>query len=461
MTYILSAVSRCHYSILFVVFLPAITLRLFWRSIKVPDYRRRIAERFGVFSVPAKWLDSSSSDKSSTIVFHAVSVGETMAVLPVIKRLLIEQPSVRCVVTCSTPTGSTQIQQRLSQEIDAGRVFHVYLPYDVPMCVNAFLARIKPHVLVVVETELWPNLLSMCQRKGIKTALINARLSDKSCRAYSKISGIAGEMMGNLDKVLPQDAVSAERFRSLGVPSDRSEVTGNVKFDVPITPKMNMQATEFRARLLSSRNGSVLIAGSTHPGEDEIVFEAFRALMLQCEEAQCDDETQAPRLIIVPRHPERFDDVFEMALSLGFNASKYSQWMNDSLSHTLDERGDVLVVDEMGQLLTLYGVSDVALVCGSLLPSLGGHNLLEPAVWGVPVLSGKGVFNFQSMSDDMVAAGALSLVSNADELCRAWCAVLQDACHARQAGEAARRFVMDNQGAVERTVTVLNSLIFD
>ncbi|MCB1803000.1 MAG: 3-deoxy-D-manno-octulosonic acid transferase, partial [Gammaproteobacteria bacterium] len=271
---------RWLYTMLWYLLLPLVLLRLLWRSLRAAAYRRRWGERFGRFAPPTEW---------GGIWIHAVSVGEVQAVLPLIRRLLEEQPGLPLTVTTTTPTGSARVVEQLGDS-----VLHVYLPYDVPLALTGFLRKVRPRVLLMVETEIWPNLLHLCRRHGVYTLLANARLSEKSARRYARLGAFTRATFAAIDQVAAQAEADAARFRELGVPTERVVVTGSIKFDMRIPASLE-ENVEVLRREWGGR--PVWIAGSTHEGEDEQVLFAHHRVLAKFPDAL---------LILVPRHPERF-----------------------------------------------------------------------------------------------------------------------------------------------------------
>lgn len=409
---------RYFYSLLLYLLLPFMLLRLWWRGSRNPAYRRRIGERLGFFAAlearPRLWL-------------HAVSVGEVIAAAPLIERLLQAYPDHALLVTTTTPTGSAELMRRFQS-----RVEHVYFPFDLPGVVRRFLARTRPRALLVMETELWPNLFHRVAARGMPLLLLNARLSPRSCRGYARLGSLTRGTLGCVSRLLAQGEGDAQRFRSLGAPAERVAVAGNIKFDLAV-PEDLLAAAEGERRALFGQR-PVWIAASTHEGEEAQVLAAHRQVVAALPEAL---------LVIVPRHPERFDAVAGLIESQDWPLARRSRG-----EPPVAEKG-VYLADTMGELLRLYAMADVAFVGGSLVP-VGGHNPLEPAALGRAVLSGAQTFNFAEITPALIAAGGARQVDDADALAREVTALLQDD-DARQAmGDAGRALVLANRGALQR-----------
>ena len=429
----LRAMNRSLYTLLFHLGLPLVAGRLAWRAWRAPAYARRIGERFA-FGLPPL--------KPGGIWLHAVSVGESIAAAPLVRELLARYPDRPITMTCMTPTGSERIQAMFGTAEYAGRVQHCYLPYDLPWAAARFLDRAQPKLAVIMETELWPNHIHQCAKRGIPVAVANARLSERSARGYARFAKLTAPMLAELDLIAVQTAVEAERFKSLGARAACVEVTGSIKFDLTIDPDLLKRAAALREQWQAGSR-PVWIAASTHAGEDEIVLAAHRELLKQRPDAL---------LILVPRHPERFNSVFELCQRQGFSTRR--RFSGEPLQAT----DQVLLGDTMGELLFLYALADIAFVGGSLVAN-GGHNLLEPAALGKPVLSGPHLFNFLEIAAQLRAAGALSEVADAAALAQRVAQLWREP-EAAQAMRAAGQGVMQaNQGALARLLAGLERLL--
>ena len=420
--------NRTLYNLLFHLALPLIAIRLFWRARRAPAYSKRIGERFAV-GLPAF--------RAGGIWVHAVSVGESIAAAPMVRELQARYPQLPITVTCMTPTGSERVRALFGDSVQ-----HCYLPYDLPWAAARLLDRLQPKLAVVMETELWPNHIHACARRSIPVVLANARLSERSARGYARFAGLTAPMLAELSLIAAQTNIEAERFRQLGARSDAVQVTGSIKFDLNIDPTLSERAAQLRQQW-SAQSRPVWIAASTHTGEDEIILAAHRQLL---------DHHPEALLILVPRHPERFGSVAELCRRQGFTT------VRRSLDEAPAPATQVLLGDTMGELLFLFALADVAFVGGSLVPT-GGHNLLEPAALGKPVLTGPHLFNFLDIAAQLRDAGALVEVDSAHELATRVGEFWQDAERTDRARSAGYKVLKNNQGALDRLLAALERLL--
>lgn len=416
--------ARWLYTLLFYLAVPMLVLRLYQRARKNPGYRERIVERFGVY--PGEPV------VPSCLWIHAVSVGEFIAARPLITKLREAFPEQVMVITTTTPTGSERVRATLADDIAAGRIVNVYLPYDLPDAINRFLDRFQPQILVVMETELWPNLIHYCWRRRVPVVIANARMSAKSARGYQKVSMLTRPMLREVTLIAAQSAADGERFIEMGLPPASLQVTGTVKFDLNVSPAEYAQAQALRARWGVQR--PVFIAASTHAGEDEQVLDAFRLIHCELPDAL---------LVLVPRHPERFDPVAALLDKQGWPYVRYST--------RAPVEADVTVVlgDVMGEMLPMLGAADVAFIGGSLEP-VGGHNMLEPLAMGTPVITGPHVFNFSVVAELLTGEGVLTTVTTPLGLGQTVLALLRNEEERRRLAEAGRQVVSRQRGAVDR-----------
>ncbi|MBN7118565.1 lipid IV(A) 3-deoxy-D-manno-octulosonic acid transferase [Ectopseudomonas oleovorans] len=420
--------NRLLYTLLLHLALPLIALRLALRARKAPTYARRINERFSL-GLP--------SMKPGGIWVHAVSVGESIAAAPMIRALQAHYPELPITVTCMTPTGSERIQALFGASVQ-----HCYLPYDLPWAAARFLNRMQPRLAVVMETELWPNHIHQCAKRGIPVALANARLSERSARGYARFGKLTAPMLAELSLIAVQTQTEAQRFLTLGARPECVEVTGSIKFDLKIDAELLQRAIELR-RQWQAEQRPVWIAASTHSGEDEIVLAAHRQLL----------KTQPDALLIlVPRHPERFNSVHELCISERLTTRRRST------AEAVQASDQVLLGDTMGELLFLYALADIAFVGGSLVAN-GGHNLLEPAALGKPVLSGPHLFNFLEIAAQLREAGALNEVENAGQLADKVVALLNEPSEMQRMSQAGLSVLKANQGALQRLLEGLQRLL--
>lgn len=396
--------------------------RLLWRSIKAPAYRHRWAERFGRFNTPAV---------EGSLWIHAVSVGEVQAAEPLIRRLLERHPELPLVISTTTPTGSERVRKLFPESAT-----HIYFPYDIPLAINGFLKRVRPRLLVMIETEVWPNLLALCKHKGIPTILANGRMSEGSARGYARLGSFSRNAFSDISVVAAQTQTDANRFVALGVKLDSVQVTGSIKFDIRLPASLLEQAAVVRR---SWGDRPVWLAASTHEGEEELVLAAHKRVLRAYPNAL---------LVLVPRHPERFERVAALCRKVGFKLAKRSQ---EGLA-TQDI--PVFLGDTMGELTLFIGAADVAFVGGSLVP-VGGHNILEPAALGVPILFGPHMFNFLLISQMMLETGAGVQVESIEQLASRVTDWLGDASVRADAGERGRRLVAENRGAMDRLYALI------
>ncbi|MFS0825729.1 lipid IV(A) 3-deoxy-D-manno-octulosonic acid transferase [Pseudomonas phoenicis] len=421
--------NRTLYTLLFHLALPLLALRLYLRARKAPAYAERVGERFARHLPPMA---------PGGIWVHAVSVGESIAAAPMVRALLEAYPELPVTLTCMTPTGSERIRAMFADE---PRVQHCYLPYDLPWAVRGFLDRVRPRLGIIMETELWPNLIHQCAKRGIPVALANARLSERSARGYARFAKLTRPMLGEMSLIAVQTDTEAQRFRDLGARPECVRVTGSIKFDLKIDEQLLPRARAQRAQWGASQR-PVWIAASTHEGEDASILEAHRRVLRTHGDAL---------LILVPRHPERFDAVAAQCRE-GFVSVRRSSG-EPVLAQT-----QVLVGDSMGELLFLYALADIAFVGGSLI-ARGGHNPLEPAALRLPVLMGPHVFNFLEIGAMLREAGALQQVEDAQGLAQVVLRLIESPQEARRMGEAGRAVMQANQGALRRLLEGIAGLL--
>ncbi len=420
--------NRVTYNILFTLILPLILLRLLWRALRAPAYARRWAERFGCVAL----TPAQKAMKGRWLWIHAVSVGETVAAAPLVRRLLAEDPHLPIVVTTMTPTGSERVHALFGES-----VCHVYAPYDHPLAVTAFLRRFAPRTLVIMETELWPNIIHYTRRAGGHVIVANARLSEKSARGYEKFPRLGKPMLANIDCIAAQAENDAARFRRLGVPESTLRITGSIKFEIDLPATLDAQRSALKALVQDAR--PVLMAGSTREGEEEKVLAAF---------ARCLIELPSLLLILVPRHPERFRSVGKRCEEAGLNVVRRSE------GRPVTASTQVLLGDSMGEMLTYYSISDVAFVGGSLV-NTGCQNVLEPAALGLPVVVGPSQFNFQTICEQLEEADALVTVADENALASTVLALFADPARIARMGAAGKQLVAENRGALQRTFDIV------
>ncbi len=397
-------------------------LRLWWRALWSQQTHHAWRQRFGQTPVLTE----------APIWLHAVSVGEVQALVPLLKQIINRYPDTPVLVTTMTSTGADRLKQSLGDHVT-----HSYLPYDLPFAVKRFLKRSKPCIGLIMETEIWPNLYHYAALESIPLMLINARLSHRSARSYGRFAELTEKTLCCLDVVAAQGSADAERFVDLGIPRERVFITGNVKFDISIASSQLEEAQALRRIWGSSR--SIWIAASTHDGEDEQILQGFNLVQKTVPHAL---------LVLVPRHPKRFDKVESLCQKHGLNV------VRRSTGAMCSDNTHVFLGDSMGELAMFYAAADVAFVGGSLVP-IGGHNLLEPAAVGLPVIIGPYTHNFEYISELLLDKGAARRVMDANELGLAVIEFLQEPNLRDNAGEQGRLVIEKNRGAVDRVKTLI------
>jgi 3-deoxy-D-manno-octulosonic-acid transferase len=415
------------YVLLTYLLAPIVMIAEGWKALRHAEYRGRLSQRLGFVEPLAG---------PGTVWVHAVSVGEVQAAAGLVRALQRRYPDRPFVVTTVTPTGAAQ-----ARKLFGDSVRQCYLPYDLPGAVRRFLDRVRPDVAIILETEIWPTLYRELGRRGIPLVMASARVSARSVSRYRRMAGLFSDTLSHGLLIGAQSAADADRFRAIGAAPDRVSVTGNVKFDMEIPGSTIEAGRELRARFAAGR--PVWIAGSTHEGEEEAALAAHDRLLQQQPEAL---------LILVPRHPQRFEAVRGLLRRRGL------RFAQRSLGEEPSSTQPVFLVDTLGELQMFYAASDVAFVGGSLVP-VGGHNLLEPAVLGLPVLSGPYTQNAQEIADLLAASGALLIVQDEAGLARALVDLLSSPTLARETGEKGRRAMAQSRGAVERLVALVEPLL--
>ena len=414
---------RFIYTLILYLITPVVLLRLLWRSIKANEYRKRIYERFGL-------VENISG--SNPIWIHTVSVGEFLATVPLIKQLMQRYPQQRILVTTTTPTGSERVRAVFGDSVD-----HCYMPYDLPGSVKRFLQNTKPKLVLIMETEIWPNLYTAVRKRGIPLFIANARLSQKSLVGYQKVIGLVSEALANVDHICARDKNDCERFQKLTTQKEKITSVGNIKFDIDVDPRQKEFGEEFKRKYLG-KGRKVLVAASTHAGEDEQMLDAFVPLL---------DDFPDLLLLIVPRHPERFTDVANLCEGEGFSV------VTRSSGKSADEAA-IFVGDSMGEMMLYLSAADVAFIGGSLVP-VGGHNMLEAIALGVPVISGKHVHNFQDVADNMVRHCAGFLVEDSKELAAKAKTLLSSEDLSNKISANGTDFLEQNRGAIDAIINKL------
>jgi len=424
------------YRLIFLCLLPVIAVLLLLRSSKQKAYRQRLNERFGFLPRVLK---------PGGIVVHAASVGEVIALKSFITQLLTAKPNTVITVTTFTPTGSEQVKKLFGDSVQ-----HCYLPLDSTLCVAAFLNKLKPQAMVFMETELWPNLIAQSKERGIKLLLINGRLSQKSMKSYKKLAWLITPTINCFNKVLCQSRINYDNFLALGADMTRCEVSGNVKFDISISQSVTDKQVEL-TRFVDEKR-SVWVVASTHQGDEVIALNAFSVLLKIWPELL---------LIIVPRHPERFNEVATLCTDNGFTFARRSQ------QELVSNDKQIWLLDSLGELLPTCALASVVTMGGSF-SDIGGHNPLEPALFKKPIVVGPNMSNFVEVMQQLAEQqGIVQLTQNTDEnsdsinddLAQAVKAILSSKDTQQTLGGNAYHVVMQNQGASKRSLKQLIKLI--
>jgi len=402
--------------------IPLVMIYLLYRAVKSDDYRGRLGERFGF-----KKLNISRP----VIFIHSVSMGETIAATPLISQLINDYPSYQILVTTSTPTGSAVVNKNFGD-----KVIHCYLPIDLPGSVRRFLKQINPHIAIVMETELWPNLIHQLHQHEVPTLLANARMSQRSMKGYlKKAAPLMQEMLTNITQVSAQYSSDGERFLALGLNPEKLNIGGSIKFELTIKSELKQQQSALKASWAPNR--LVWVAGSTHPGENEQILAAHKALLNQFPDLL---------LVLIPRHSERFSEVATQAQAAGFNIVRRSEQQPPS------EHCQVVIGDTMGEMLLLLGLADIAYIGGSLIER-GGHNPLEPAALGKPIIMGPSCYNFSDISEKLISAGGLKIVSDSSQLADFIAQLINEPKRRMTMGDNALQVVKANQGTLKRLMS--------
>ncbi len=408
---------RLIYTLLFHLILPLVLLRLYWRGVKAPEYRKRWLERLAIFN----------RDYPKQVVwFHAVSVGEAEAVFPLIRMMLQRHPQAKILVTTTTPTGSARVKSVLAETVE-----HVYLPYDLPWVIDRFLNTFEPKIAIIMEKEIWPNLFAQCGARCIPLFIINARLSASSARNYKKIPPLVIPALNHVTAIVTQTLEDQKRFIEIGASVDKTTTMGNIKFDVSIAEEDIAAGQLLKRQLFPGR--FVWIVASTHKGEDEIFLDIYRQI-----------KTEIPHLLmlLVPRHPERFPVVRRLA-----EDRKLAVVMRSGEEYCPTQT-DISVADTMGELKMLYAAADIALVGGSMVP-VGGHNILEPLAVGLPVLFGPHMINFKEIAENVLLRQAAIQCKDDNEITKTVRSLHDDIEFRQSLSANGKEFIKSNQGATE------------
>jgi 3-deoxy-D-manno-octulosonic-acid transferase len=427
------------YSLMWWLAMPLVLGRLWWRGRQEAGYRQHWNERLGLYGRRA------ANDEPHTIWVHAVSVGETRAAEPLVDALLKQYPLSRIVLTHMTPTGRATGKQLFGKH--GARLVQSYLPYDTVSMVRRFIKHFEPRICILMETEVWPTLIAECGRAGVPVVLANARLSERSLRKARKLGSLMTQAARGITLVAAQTEADAERVRSLGVP--QVAVTGSIKFDVVVPAASLATGAQLRAQIGAR---PVLLCASTREGEEELILDAFQR-------ALAGDAAVLPSdalLLLVPRHPQRFDAVEQMVATRGMAVQRRGALAQPGA--VVAPGTQVLLGDSMGEMFAYYSACDVAFIGGSLQP-LGGQNLIEAAALGKPVLIGEHTFNFALVTEQAIEAGGALRIASADALMQQAARLLRDAAARTAMGRQAQSFANQHRGATQRTLALLPTLL--
>ena len=421
---------RFIYSFLLILIAPVFLFSLYKSKTNKPRFGKRWKEHFGFTPV-------LKPRKDKPIWIHAVSVGEVLAVTPLIKEIKQQNPALNIVITTTTSTGAAEAN-KLGDLVE-----HRYMPIDFAFAVNGFINSVKPQALFIMETELWPNTLYCCQQNNISVTVVNARLSARSAARYKKFPFVFNLLLKNINFILAQTKQDAQRFIDLGLTSKQVSITGSIKFDIKATDQQLEQASHLRDLLGKDRE--VWIAASTHKDEDEQLIEAHKQLLINKPNAL---------MILVPRHPERFQSVKELvdnnALSVVTRSSK----------EAVKDDTKVYLGDSMGEMMILLGAADVCFIAGSLIgDKVGGHNLLEAAALKKPILNGPSYFNFKQITEQLIELGACKICQNSNEIASSLNQLFNDKKTCQKQGNIALHFIEKNQGALLKTAQIMQPIM--
>ena len=429
--------ARFFYNLVFTLAIPIILLRMWLRGGVNPGYRQRWAERFALFSF---------TGKANGILIHSVSVGETLAAEPLVRSLQAANPDSTLTITTTTPTGSDQVLRLYAEDLAAGRIVHLYLPYDLPWLMSRFINKVQPSICIIMETELWPNIIRSCNKCRIPVVLANARLSEKSARGYAKFSKLTQPMLQGLDLVAAQHRNDAERFIALGIEDRKVDVTGSIKFDISVSQQSLVEGKALKNKL--GENRPVLVLASSHEGEDDLILESYQQLLADVPDLL---------LIIVPRHPERFDEVAALVLDRGLSLVRRSEsFEKGNLQPSAITQ--VYLADTMGEMLLLLACADIAVIGGSFIEH-GGHNPLEACALSKAVVMGPSDYNFAAISQQLINEGAMQQASS-EQLTVCLKQLLERPELRLDMGMQGQRVVAENQGAVARLTTLVAEQLY-
>ena len=426
------SLKRALYSFVLYLLFPFVILRLFWRGFSNPAYRQRISERLALMKF---------DNNKPVIWIHAVSVGETIAAKPLIEALISHYPAHCILVTTMTPTGSDQVKSLFSN-----RVAHVYFPYDLPEIIFRFLNRIKPQILIVVETEIWPNLYAACNKRDIPIVIVNARLSERSTKSYQKIKGLISETLSYVNTIAVRSEKDAQRYIKLGANDKKIKIVGNIKFDIGLDKPQIEQGRLRKAQWGIDR--PVWVAASTHAGEDEVILDVYVSLLKEFPDLL---------LVLIPRHPERFEKVYLLCEDL--KRSEIRTYRHSALDSYENLEANIIIGDSMGEMHSWFATADIVFIGGSIVKT-GGHNPLEAIVQGVPVVSGQYMFNFEDIVSDLEGSGLLTICQSPKEIEKYVAEILQQPVEkSHEFTEKSQKIVQQLHGVTARLSEIISKYL--
>jgi len=430
-------VARFLYNLVFTLAIPFLLIRMWLRGDSNPGYRQRWAERFALFSF---------TGKPHGLLIHSVSVGETLAAEPLVRSLQAASPDITLTITTTTPTGSDQIKRIYAKDLAAGRIVHLYLPYDLPWLMTRLLKKIQPSLCIIMETELWPNIIRSCNKQQVPVILANARLSEKSAKGYAKFPKLTQPMLQGLDLIAAQHRNDAQRFIDLGIDEHKVDVTGSIKFDISVPEQVLEQGQALKT--LWGQTRPVLVLASSHEGEDDLILNSYQQLLAEFPDLL---------LVIVPRHPERFDEVAALVLDRELHLVRRSESF-DKGNLQVNPMTQVYLADTMGEMLLLLASADLAIMGGSFIEH-GGHNPLEACALSKAVIMGPSDYNFAAITQQLIQQGAMQQAS-AEQLTICIRQLLERPEMRTEMGKNGIRVVAENQGAVKHLTELVSEKLY-
>jgi 3-deoxy-D-manno-octulosonic-acid transferase len=430
-------VARFLYNLVFTLAIPFILIRMWFRGSANPAYRQRWVERFALFTFKGK---------ANGLLIHSVSVGETLAAEPLVRSLQAANPDLVLTITTTTPTGSDQVKRLYAQDLAAGCIVHLYLPYDLPWLMSRFVKKIQPSLCIIMETELWPNIIRSCNKQQVPVILANARLSEKSARGYAKFPKLTQPMLQGLDLIAAQHRDDAQRFIKLGIDEHKVDVTGSIKFDVNVPEQTLAQGKELKQQWGETR--PVLVLASSHEGEDDLILDSYQQLLADFPDLI---------LVLVPRHPERFDEVAAIVLNRELHLVRRQESFEKG-NLQANPMTQVYLADTMGEMLLLLATADIAIIGGSFIEH-GGHNPLEACALSKAVVMGPSDYNFAAISQQLMNQGAMQQASRA-KLTICLRQLLERPELRDDMGANGEKVVADNQGAVARLTDLVGEQLY-